>query len=334
MTATGVQLGLLDISHDEHHSLSALSNSGMKDLAISPLRYWYQHINPMRVEEEETASMRIGSALHCAVLEPAAFDSRYTRAIDPSFWPVCLDTIQEIRSWITDKGEKPKGARKDEVIAQALDLMDRSRDHVPILQVEQLRFAKEHKGKAILSVDEWKRVAGMAMAVAEEPALRPILENGRCEVSMTARDPETGVLLKARLDWMAPGSTLDLKTFTVKRDGSVDKSIHDAIYYEGYHRQAYFYSFVRGLVTGERPDATDFFFAFVESDQPYETRIKRLTAKRGGSLNLYWETARMEVRKMIRLYADCLAKFGDDPWRDKQDIATLADEDVRQFSYI
>jgi len=171
----------------------------------------------------------------------------------------------------------------------------------------------------------------MAQALTEEPALRSVLANGKGEVSMTARDPETGVLLKARLDWMAPDVTLDLKTFTVKRDGSVDKSICDAIYYEGYHRQAYFYSFVRSLVTGETPK--DFLFSFVESDQPHETRIKRLTSKRGGSLNLYWEMARQECRKLIRLYADCLAQYGDDPWRDKQEISTLADEDVRQFSY-
>jgi hypothetical protein len=333
--STSAELGILDISNSEHHSIHALSNSGMKDLAVSPLRYWYRHINPApKVEDEETASMRMGSALHCAVLESnEIFESRYARALDPSDWPVCLDTIQEIRGWITDKGQKPKGTRKDEVISQALELMTHLGEHVPILQVEQSRFARENEGKTILAVDEWERLAGMALALSEEPALRPILAHGKCEVSMVARDPEAGVLLKARLDWMTPATTLDLKTFTVKRDGSVDKAICDAIYYEGHYRQAYFYNFVRHLVTGERQDYADFVFAFVESDQPHETRIKRLMPKRGGSLNLYWETARIEVRKMIRLYADCLAKFGDDPWREKQEISTLADEDIRQFAY-
>ena len=340
MTATGeVQTGILDITNAEHHAIRALSNSGMRDLAVSPLRYWYRWINPAPKPEaeEETAAQTMGSALHCAVLESEeAFERRYARAIDPSDWPVCLDTIQDIRGWITDKGEKPKGTRKDEVIAQALDVMRRTGEEVPILQVEQARFHLQNEGKTILHPDEWERLAGMALALSEEPALKPILRTGKAEVSMVARDPETGVLLKARLDWMAPKTTLDLKSFTVKRGNSIDKAVHDAIYYEGYYRQAYFYDLVRRLAVGEDQGRTDFVFAFVESDQPHETRLKRLETKRGGSLNLFWERARIEVRTMIRQYAECLAKFGDDPndpWREKQEIWTLADEDIRQLAY-
>lgn len=338
MTATteDVQLGILDITNAEHHAIRALSNSGMKDLAVSPLRYWYRWINPAPKPEaeEESAAQKMGSALHCAVLESEeTFESRYARALDPSDWPVCLDTIQEIRGYITDKGEKPKGTRKDEVIGQALDLMKRIGEAVPILQVEQARFLAANEGKTIMHPDEWERLAGMTLALSEEPALKPILRAGKPEVSMVARDPETGVLLKARLDWMAPGVTLDLKTFTVKRGGSIDKAIHDAIYFEGYYKQAYFYDLVRRLATGEGQGRIDFVNAFVESDQPHETRIVKQVPKRGGSLNMYWETARIEVRQMIRLYADCVAKFGDDPWRDKQEISTLADEDIRQLSY-
>lgn len=338
MTATteDVQLGILDITNAEHHAIRALSNSGMKDLAVSPLRYWYRWINPAPKPEaeEETTAQKMGSALHCAVLESEeALESRYARALDPSDWPVCLDTIQEIRGYITDKGEKPKGTRKDEVIAQALEVMKRIGEAVPILQVEQGRFLAANEGKTILHPDEWERLAGMALALSEEPALKPILRSGKPEVSMLARDPETGVLLKARLDWMAPTVTLDLKTFTVKRGGSIDKAIHDAIYFEGYYKQAYFYDLVRRLATGAGHDRIDFVNAFVESDQPHETRIIKQIPKRGGSVNMYWETARIEVRQMIRLYADCLAKFGNDPWREKQEIQTLADEDIRQLSY-
>lgn len=334
MTSAGeIPTGILDITHAEHHAIRALSNSGMRDLAVSPLRYWYRSINPAPKEEkEETAAQSMGSALHCAVLEPEeAFEARYARALSPSDWPVCLDTIQDIRGWITDKGEKPKGTRKDEVIAQALDLMLRIGEEVPILQVEEARFRLQNEGKTILDPDEWDRVAGMAQALAEEPALAPILKTGEPEVSIVARDPETGVLLKARLDWMAPKTTLDLKSFTVKRGDSIDKAVHDAIYYEGYYRQACFYDLVRRLAAGEDHGRTDFVFAFVESDQPHETRLKRLA--HGGGLDLLWETARREVRQMIRLYADCLAKFGDDPWREQQQIRTLADEDIRQLAW-
>lgn len=335
MTNTLIEPGIHQISNAEHHELRALSNSGMKDLLVSPLRYWYKHINPApKEEEEESVALKMGSALHCAVLEsPEIFDSRYACALDPSDWPVCLDTIGDIRGWITDKGEKPKGTRKDEVISQALGLMERLGVRVPILAEEERRFFVQNEGKTILHKDEWERLAGMTLALVEEPALKPILSQGKAEQTLVAKDPETGVLLKARLDWMAPRTTLDLKTFTTKRAGSIDKAICDAIYNEAYYRMAYFYDFVRRLHTGEKLGDFDTVLAFVESSQPHETRLKRLQPKRGGTLNIYWETARIECQTMIRQYAECLDKFGDDPWRDEQEISTLADEDVRQFAY-
>lgn len=329
-------LGILDITMAEHHAIRALSNSGIRDLAVSPLRYWYQNINPAPVvEEEESKALRMGSALHCAVLESEeTFESRYARELDPSDWPVCLDTIAEIREWITSQGHKPKGTRKDEVIGQALEIMKSGLvEEVPILQVEQRRHFALHEGKTVLKTDEWERIAGMTRAMAEEPALWPILAKGKSEVSIVAQDPETGVLLKARLDWMAPAVTLDLKTFTQKRGVSIDKSIGDAIYYERYWVQAYFYDYVRRLATGEGHDRIDFVLAFVESDQPHETRIKSLLPKIGGNVNLYWESARVEVQSRIRQYADFLAKYGDKPWREPQKIQNLTDEDVKQFAY-
>lgn len=334
MTAS-IETGIVQATNAEQHEIRALSNSGMKDLAVSPLRFWYHHINPApKVEEEETAALRMGSALHCAVLEsPEAFDSRYACALDVSSYPVCLDTVQEIRGWVTDHGERPKGTRKSEVIAQALDLMKRLGESVPILDVEKARFMAANEGKTILHPDEWGRLAGMARALIEEPALAPILKHGKPEQTLVAKDPETGVLLKARLDWMAPRTTLDLKTFTVKRGGSIDKAIHDALYYEGHHRQIVFYDHVRRLVTGEKLGDFDSVIAYVESDQPHEVRLKRLLPKRGGSLNLYWEVARQEVQAYIRKYAECLNKYGDNPWRDDREIEVLADEDVRQIAY-
>jgi hypothetical protein len=328
-------IGILDITMAEHHAIRALSNSGMRDLAVSPLRYWYQNINPApAVEEEESKALRMGSALHCAVLESEeTFESRYVRELDPSDWPVCLDTVKDIRDWVADKGGKCKGVVKDEVIASALAFMRETGDSVPILADEQKRFFALHGHKTVLKVEEWERIAGMARALAEEPALRPILAKGKAEVSIVAEDPETGVLLKARLDWMAPRFILDLKTFTQKRGVSIDKSIGDAIYYERYWVQAYFYDYVRRLATGEKAGEFDFVFAFVESDQPHETRIKSLLPKIGGNVNLFWETARHEVQARIRQYANYLSKYGDNPWRDPQKIENLTDADVRQFAY-
>ena len=325
--------GILDIPATEHHALPALSNSGMRDLAVSPLRYWYHHIRPDREPREETPAMRLGSALHCAVLEPGeTFMSRYARALDPSDWPVCLDKMDDLRAWISSKGHKPSGTRKEQVAEQAAAIMATLPEHerVPILLFEERRFAAQNEGKTILAPDEWSRVEGMADALLREPVLRSILLAGKPEVSMAATDPETGVLLKARLDWMGPSLTLDLKTFSAMRGKEFTKAVHDAIYYEGYYRQAWFYSHVRKLATGEE---SDFVFAFVESDPPYETRIKFLQPRFGSEQNTYWAMAGMECRALIRQYAECLERFGDKPWRTDSAAEVLTNEDIRQFNY-
>lgn len=326
------QTGILDITAAEYFAIPALSNSGMKDLAISPLRFWHRHINPKRPQDEdESAALRIGSALHCAALEGAdEFYKRYARGFDDSVYDKTLDTVADLREFITAAGGKPKGNAKVPLCEQALEMMDSGAERIPIMYYEKKLHASAVEGKTILSPEEWKRVDAMAVAIRNEPAINSILEKGKPEVAMVAKDPDTGVLLKCKLDWMAPRHTLDLKSFAQKRGASIDKSVADAIYYEHYHWQAFLYEHIRFLVTQER---TPFVLGFVESDEPHETRIKVLTARSQYDSNMYWERARIEVKAMIRMYADCMDKFGDRPWRYQQAAEPLIDEDIRQLAY-
>lgn len=64
-----------DISNTEYHAHPALSASGLKALAQSPAHY-----QASRQYREETPAMRLGSAFHCAVLEPERFDTEYASA--------------------------------------------------------------------------------------------------------------------------------------------------------------------------------------------------------------------------------------------------------------
>ena len=315
---------------EDYFAAPGLSQSGMKDLAVSPMRYWYLHINPERPEREETAAMRLGTALHCAVLESdEVFMDRYACALDPAKWPVCLDTIGDLRQWITDQGDKPKGTRKDEVIQQALALMERNGVYVPILAEEERKFAAANAGKTVLALDEWAKIVGMSEALRNEPEVQKILSEGEPEAPLSVIDPETGIKLKGKLDWKAAKTTLDIKTFaTVGK--TVEKAIADAIYYNRYYVQAYFYTHLRQLA-GEGD--TRFIFAFVENEPPYEVRLKSLAPTFGGEVNVYWDRARIEVKHAIRTYAECLRIYGEKPWREEQKIEALTDEDVKQFAY-
>lgn len=226
---------------DNYFDAPGLSNSGMKDLAVSPLRYWYLHVNPERPVVEPTPEMQVGSALHCAILEPAAFNARYACEMIPPAG--ALDTMEDLRGFLRENGQTPKGTRKAEAIAQVQAFAPL----VPIVDVLTKQHAEQHADKVIFPVESWLCIGGAAQALRDEPRVNAILEGvGKPEQPIFMKDPATGVLLKGKLDWLAPILTLDLKTFNQKRGKSIDRSVADAIFYEQYYRQAYFYGLLRG----------------------------------------------------------------------------------------
>jgi hypothetical protein len=309
---------------DSYFSSPGLSNSMMSDLAVSPYRMWFLHVNPDRKPKEATPAMIFGSALHMAVLEPELFPARYCCEIDASDYPGCLVTMDDLRGWLKDKGVTPKGTRKADVIAQV-----QAQGDVPILDVLQSRHAAENAGKIELSKDFWYRVGNASIALRREPEIAKILSDGQAEVVLTATDPETGVLLKGKLDWVNPGITADIKSFSQTKRRSIDKTITDALYYEGYLHQAVFYSMLRGWPEWKG----DFIFAFIESEPPHEVRLRSVRSRSGGEPSLYWQRSLLHIRSMIRLYADCVERFGDKPWRTDCKVDPLWDEDIPQLAW-
>lgn len=308
----------------EYFETPGLSSSAMRDLAVSPLRYWHLHLNPQRPAPRTSPEMQFGSALHCAVLEPDAFEDRYCKEVDADEYVGLLDTVDQMRAFIESKGGKPKGTKKADMIAQvrAID------PDVPILAELEKWHKDANIDKVELSLYDWRRVKNAANALLREPQIQRILseEGGTAEASIFRVCPDTGVLLKGRLDWITAHTILDLKTFSVPRGKSVDEAVSAAIFYEKYHRQARFYSHLTD-------DAFPVVMAFVESEEPHEVRIREFRPKAGGEPNLYWMRAGIEVREMIRLYDNCQIQFGDEPWRVDRDVDPLADSDLPQFAW-
>jgi hypothetical protein len=310
----------------EYFSTPAISNSGMKDLAVSPLRFWYLHLNPDRPAPRETPEMAFGTALHCAVLEPDKFADRYVCEAIPSFYDGCLVTMDDLRTWCKSKGLGSSAKNKRELIDRVLS----ADPSVPIFDL--IEAEQQSSGKRILSQEDWQRVKDASESLCSQQHMKAILAAGKSEASFFAIDEETGVPMKARMDWITATVTLDIKTFSNSRGKSIDRAVADAIYYEGYHLQAYFYTMLRKLVNpGIKPPT--FLFAFVENCPPYEVRFKQLQPLSHGQANVYWERARIDIRHLIRLYAECSMRFGSNPWRYEQGIETLEDSDIPQLGY-
>ena len=315
---------------NDYNSLPGLNYSGMKDLAVSPLRYWHLHVNPNRPEPETTSAMAFGSALHCKVLEPDQFDSRHYKAFNPGDYPGALRTIDDIRGWLSERGVKAKGTRKADLVQQVVEIDP----EMLILDVLEGYHARDVGGREILSADFWRDVHGAAGALHAEPSFMALLERGIPEVRMTATDPKTGVPLKCRADLVGDGWILDVKTFSQQRGKSIDKTITDALWFDHYLWQAYLYSYIRSLQPGA-PKIKDsrFIFAFVESTEPYEVRLREIVPVMG-EVNMYWEWARNEVNALIRQYSECLERWGENPWRGQAEVNALVDEEIKQLAWI
>lgn len=192
--------------------------------------------------------------------------------------------------------------------------------------------------------------------MAADPYARAALTGGMPEVSFFVRDPETGVTLKARMDYVRPRSTVDVKTFSNSRGKPVEKAVFEAIFYEGYHLQCVFYNQVRELArrqlaAGEisthgevseqwhreftETEGHGFVLIFIESAPPFDLRVVLMKEAEaaGADLNVYWSSAHMRIHDMKRAYAECLDKYGDGPWRDHPPPHQLEDADLPMLMF-
>lgn len=69
------------LTNEAYHALKAVSPSQIKVLARSPLHYFDQFLAEDREKKEPTDAMKLGTALHTAVLEPKLWDA--TIAVPP-----------------------------------------------------------------------------------------------------------------------------------------------------------------------------------------------------------------------------------------------------------
>lgn len=67
------------MNNEQYHAdTSAISASGLRLFMRSPAHYWAAYLDPDRQQRQATPAMMLGTATHCAILEPEKFDDRYT----------------------------------------------------------------------------------------------------------------------------------------------------------------------------------------------------------------------------------------------------------------
>lgn len=142
----------------------------------------------------------------------------------------------------------------------------------------------------------------MARAVFDHPDAGNLLSVGVAEASLTATDPDTGVRLKARPDWMNAGGQrliiVDYKTSTTSDPDAFARKAFDF----GYHIQLAWYRAVVRLA-GLDADA-QFVFIVQEKQAPYLLSVVEFDAEARAE-------GERQMRAALEIYRDCVQR---DEW--------------------
>jgi hypothetical protein len=259
----------------EYHGWRAASNSSLTRLMRSPAHlkaYW-------EAEYRDTDALRLGRAIHTAVLEPDDFDDRYTVA------DMCQAQTQK------GKACTNQGLFMHANIGWVCGVHAKNADeHLVPVNRETLTEGDRKMCLAIRdAVHATKRARGM------------LVGPGEVELSVLWDDKDSGALCKARWDRHSPelagGTIVDLKTTTDASPLAFERTI----FKYGYHRQGALYLM---SAKARKLPARHYTIIAVEKEPPSGVGIYRLTegAIQGGE---------DQVRPLLRRYHECVT---NDEW--------------------
>lgn len=255
-----------DIDRYHGHTFApepSMSSSSLKKLAgkrACPAKFWeVSAMNPDRVPTKVTPALRFGRAVHALALGEPEFAKDFL---------IC--PYDDLRSGEGYKWNKEWKAK-----------------------VETGAEARE-----MIRAPEFAMIEQMTKALKRSPQVAGAFTAGRPEISFFHRDPETGVILKARVDWW-PDDPIAHPVQEFKSALSIDpEELSLDVFARGYHLQAALQVDVIKAVTG-----LDVSIAHIvqEKEPPYLAELRMFTPEQ-------IEHGRRRYRRALRIFADCWSK--------------------------
>lgn len=266
----------------EYRQHPALNQSAMKELLVSPAHYMAAY-GPDAEPSFPSASMILGTAFHCRVLEPERFDKRYR---DKGATPG-EPTVAELKEMLKAAGVKGLSTmNKPELMALAYP------EGLPV------------DNRIALPADTYKSVLTMADILRAHETAGEWFSPGRDyrrwnEVSFYARN-NLGQEMKARTDRLLVDDEakvvwiLDLKSTT----SASPKEFPRSVVKFAYDLQSWWYTLlVQAAFPGYR---IEFLFTAQESTRPYGIGLYRATDK-------VLALGARKGHKALHLHAQCKA---------------------------
>lgn len=225
-------------SNAEYHANPAISHSKLETFRRRPALYFKKYIAKTIIPSESSPAFRLGSAAHCAVLEPKHFASRYVVR------PIGVDrrTKEGKEAWAKFEADNAgKTVIDADEMTTVMEMEGAVRQHPlasELLGDGQPEISWRNDGALKVQCrTDWFSLAGCP------------LSNGRPFVA-------------------------DLKTVESLEDGAYG-NFERAVFRYGYHRQAGFYLPLITEILGR--SVFDFFFIAVEKVEPYGVAVYRLS---------------------------------------------------------
>jgi hypothetical protein len=235
--SNGIYFG---IPFEEYEKIERLSKTRIKQLLVSPADFWADSwLNPkplkLTPEQERRKHMArvLGNAYHCARLEPGEFHDRYCRELTQADFvnaPGFITTGAAMGAELEKLGEKKSGS----VAEQAERLLAAGYEGT-IWQIELAKYEAQRGDRIALTAETFDQIVidmERMQAVAE---VHETLSNGEPEASILYDCPETGLPMKARLDWLRGDGWAEFKSFANPQSKALEKCLLDAIIFNRYY---------------------------------------------------------------------------------------------------
>lgn len=280
--------GIYDgLSFADYCSIPAINKSGLDELERSPLHYWSAYLDPKREPRKETPAMRLGTAIHTAVLEPKRFAEEYRAMPEPCDFPTALNVAEDYKEACRKMDLKVSGT-KDE-LKERLKSAGFTGKFFDDIALEFARYK-------LLTVKEMMAASRISANLHNSSAAKIVLAAGKSEQTLVWKDPSTGVLCKGRCDWLTNDYEV-IDDFKSAMDASQNKFSKSCSEYQ-YHRQAAWYLDGLKILTGKN---ALFVLPVYETAPPYAGAFYHATDRMVAQ-------GRRENRILVDRYAECLKK--------------------------
>jgi hypothetical protein len=265
-----------------YHASEGVSFSGFKKFMSYPLKYKYWL--ETREEEEQTASQRLGTMAHMAILEPELFTKSY--AVMPILPANCLSTMDDMKAVLKTADLKLIG-KKDELVARIKEA------GLPYIFKDDL-LASLGDGCEVVSRKEYQKVIGMRDAVMNHPVASRLVTGGVSELSAYSKHPVYGLTRKCRPDHWISGKLImsDLKSCTDASPVGAEMMLKK----HKWGHQGAWYLDVMGEIVGQK--LNQFVHIFVETEAPHAVGLYALDDET-------LERCRMDIEIHLKRLARC-----------------------------